>query len=96
MACAVCGGNTGSPGAPKSAGAAGRPQKFGKFALRPVSGAAGFSFTDTDPEVIKRVNEQFLKTHQMPPNLQPRSRALQDRTNRNISRGFRKPKDGRQ
>jgi hypothetical protein len=63
--------------------------------LRPISGKAGFAFSDYEPDVLKRVNDQFIKTHQMPTNLQPRSKTLQANTNKNISRGFRKPKDGR-
>ena len=95
MACPTCGGSSSSPGA-KSPGVAGRPLSYGKFSIRPISESAGYTISNTEPDAITRVNDQFLKAHELPPNLQPRSRALQSNKNKNISRGWKKPKDGRQ
>ena len=42
------------------------------------------------------MQKQYLSAFALPPGLAPtRSRTLQNLTNRNISRGFMKPKDGR-
>ena len=77
-------------------GIAGRPKAYGKFALRPISGKNGWAISNTDPEAIMKVQEQYLSAFALPPGLAPtRSRTLQNLTNRNISRGFMKPKDGR-
>ena len=95
MACPTCGGPSSSGSGAKSPGVAGRPLTYGKFSIRPISESAGYTISNTEPDVITRVNDQFLKAHELPPNLQPRSRALAKNKNDNISRGWKKPKDGR-
>jgi hypothetical protein len=79
----------GSPGA-------GRPAKVGKYSLLPIDTPAGWEQNDPEAEVIKRANEKFMKKGELPPYLRPkRSKAMLDKKNKNISRGFKDPKGGR-
>jgi hypothetical protein len=79
-------------------GVPGRPKKLGKFSLRAVSDKAGFVQLNQTPEAIQSANRNYLKKGTLPPSLMPKNgqpKVQQARTNRNISRGFNKPKDGR-
>jgi len=84
-------------------GVAGRPKTIPKFALLPIEGDQGWKFNDPDPAVMQRVHKQYLKKGEFPPGLQPtrlgktphKAPALQANKNRAISRGWKKPKDGR-
>ncbi len=94
---------------PYGQGVAGRPRKTSSLLpLRPIEGKDGFAFANTkggevDPVWMQRVHQVYLKNYKMPPGLQPtrlgktpnKAPSLQANKNRNISRGFNKPKDGR-
>ena len=88
-------GNNQTPAA-YGPGVAGRPKvNVGNLVLRPISGKAGFTFDNAEPAVIQKATAD-IKKHEMPPNMKPtRSRAKQNVTNKRISKGWAKPKDGR-
>lgn len=95
-----------TPGSPLSqsgrvgTGRAGRPLAYrAKFSIRPVADTnAGFKQINVQPEALQKVHSDYISRHELPPTLIPknaRPRVIQDMTNRNISRGWRKPIDGR-
>lgn len=94
-----------TPGSPISVtgkmgpGTAGRPLRNGKFSLRPVSDdKSGFKQLNTMPDVLLETHKKYLKSGQLPPSLMPKHaqpQVLRDRKNKNISRGWKKPMDGR-
>ena len=74
--------------------ASGRPKTVGKpIVLKQPNTPTGFEYTAEDPQALQSATSKYLKAGQMPPGLQPRrSRPMQNNTNKNISRGWKKPR----
>jgi hypothetical protein len=76
----------------------GRPvSNLGRYLLRPTPDVrAGVEMLNTQPDILERVHEQYLKAYELPPALQPkylRTPAVMDnRRAQAISRGWRKPR----
>ena len=87
-----------SPGGPQLEPApVGRPPtNLGKYLTRPTDNAeSGWEMLNTDPEVVKQVNEKYLKAGELPPHLQPvrfHSPIVEHNRAMAISRGWRKPR----
>ena len=77
---------------------AGRPiSNIGKYLVKPVADVnSGFEMINTDPNVLKRVHEQYLKKGELPPALQPKylrkPEVLDKNRSNSISRGWHKPR----
>jgi hypothetical protein len=76
----------------------GRPaSNIGQYLVKPTADVdSGFEMINTDPNVLKRVHENYLKKGELPPALQPkylRKPEVLDKSRANaISRGWRKPR----
>ena len=75
----------------------GRPvSRLGKYLLKPSSSLySGYEMLNTQPDVLKSVQEKFTKAKELPPALQPkylRQPEVLDAGRRNaISRGWNRP-----
>jgi hypothetical protein len=78
--------------------ARGRPKSnVGQYLLRPTSDEkSGFVMLNSTPEAIQAAKDHYLKAGELPPALQPnylrRPAVIAAAANKNISKGFRKPK----
>jgi len=77
---------------------AGRPARVKPIVLRTPDQASGFEWAgqNLQPEVIKRVQQQYIKNQQLPPGLAPNytrlPNSIENRRRLSISRGWRKPR----
>ena len=75
----------------------GRPvSRLGNYLLKPTARSfTGYEMLNTEPTVLERVNQQYMKRGQLPPALQPkylRQPEVLDQGRRNaISRGWNRP-----
>lgn len=81
-----------------TSGKAGRPAKAKPVVLRAPEEQSGFEWASgsLNPEAIQRVQDNYIKTQQMPPGLAPKGitlpTPLEARRQRSISAGWRKPR----
>ena len=77
---------------------AGRPaSNIGQYLVKPSPDEnTGFEMINTDPNILKRVHEQYLKKGELPPALQPKylrkPEVLDKNRAKSISKGWRKPR----
>lgn len=77
---------------------AGRPKTNVKpFILKPTDRVpSGSEYLNTMPAVLKKVHQEYLKKHMMPPALQPsylrRPEIMEQRRSKAISKGWRNPR----
>ena len=80
---------TPGPGRPKS--------NIGQYLIKPTAEVdSGFEMINTEPNVLKAVHQQYLKSGELPPALQPkylrRPEAMDTGRRKAISKGFNKPR----
>jgi hypothetical protein len=77
---------------------AGRPpSNLGQYLIKPTSqGKTGYEMLNTEPDILDKVNHQYLRQGQLPLALQPKylrkPEVLDTKRKRNISKGWRKPR----
>lgn len=80
--------------------APGRPStNVGKYLVKPIGptrSKTGFEMLNTTPEIIKAAETNYLRTGELPPALQPamlrQPEIMRQQKNREISKGFVKPR----
>ena len=73
------------------------PSNLGQYLIKPVDDTdTGFEMINAEPELIHKVNTQYLKAGKLPPALQPKylrkPEVMEANRAKNISRGWRKPR----
>ena len=76
----------------------GRPiSNIGQYLIKPTPNSpTGYEVLNAKPDLIKEVNNKYLKAFELPPALQPKylrkPEVLDQVRSKNISRGWRKPR----
>ena len=89
------------PGASGGGGPPGRPpSNLGQYLIKPTNRSnTGYEMLNTEPDILGKVNEQYLRQGQLPLALQPKylrkPEVLDAPRKRNISKGWRKPRSSR-